>query len=456
MIVDLFCKEHNSLTETPTGSVNTMAMRVRDYKARDGSRFSLLIDLEGDAFPLFYPTAFITMRMASRTAGSQRSALFVLKRLYEWAARQKIDLDYRFATKKLLTVPEVESLVQAMSANTKKRDGTAIKGARINYSLDILKVYFGWLFGHWITDSNASENAKLIERLQTNLQERKNKGGSTSKAKRERIAKRISDPADEALLELFESADELIKSNSGAEAEDQPSLRKPNELASIFKRAVFFRNVLALRILYDTGMRLGELLSLRYPDFIPASGGESAYIRIRRNHDDEFDRRMNQPVAKTLGRTLKISEDLEKMMFEYLGRYRAEIPNVGFKNESFIFVNHKRGENQGREIEITTFRSALSVIIKRDKRLKGLHPHLLRHHWNYRFSEHCEKMGYSDTRTRQEREHWMGWVEGSSSALDYDLRHIQQSANETGIAVASDTARNKADRKRSGSSRYGQ
>jgi integrase len=433
-----------------------MAMRVKDYKARDGSRFSLLFDAEVDAFPLYYPTAFVTMRMASKAAGSQKAALFCLKRLYEWAARHEIDLDYRFATKRLLSVPEIESLVQAMSVNTKKGDGTTIKGARVNYSLDILKVYFGWLFGHWITDSNATENANLIERLQGNLQERKLRAGSKSKAKRERIAKRINDAGDAALLELFKMADDLMDVNAGSEADKLPNLFKPSEFVSLFKQAIFFRNVLALRILYDTGMRLGELLSLRYPDFIPASGGESAYIRIRRNHDDEFDRRMNQPVAKTLGRTLKISEDLEKMIFEYLLRYRAEIPNVAFKDESFIFVNHKRGENQGREIEIASFRSALSVIIKRDKRLKGLHPHLLRHHWNYRFSVHCEKLDYSETKTRQEREHWMGWVEGSSSALDYDLRHIQKSANETGVAVAADTARNQNDRKRSGSSRYGQ
>jgi integrase len=433
-----------------------MAMRVRDYKARDGSRFSLLVDLEGDAFPLFYPTAFITMRMTSKTANTQRAVLFCLKRLYEWAARQKIDLDYRFATKRLLSVPEIESLVQAMSVNTKKRDGSTIKGARINYSLDTLITYFGWLFGHWITDSNATENAKLIERLKANLEERKRNGGSKSRAQRQRITKKLSDAVDTALLELFESADVLANGTAVSAEKAQPNSGGPIDLASFFKRAIFYRNVLALRILYDTGMRLGELLSMRYTDFIPASGGESAYIRIRRNHDDEFDRRMNQPVAKTLGRILKISERLEKMMFEYLGRYRAEIPNVGFKDESFIFVNHKRGENQGREIEITTFRSALAVIIKRDKRLKGLHPHLLRHHWNYRFSVHCEKLGYSDTKTRQEREHWMGWVEGSSSARDYDLRHIQQSANETGVAVASDTAKIRADRKRSGSSRYGQ
>lgn len=427
-------------------------MRVKDYKARDGSRFSLLIDTEGDGFPLYYPTAFVSLRLASLTPNTQRANLFCLKRLYEWADRKKIDLDHRFATKKLLTIPEVESLVQALSVNKKKRDGSAIGGGRINYFLDILKSYFGWLFGHWITDSNAAENALLIERLQASLDERKTKPGSKSRAKRERIARKLSDAADTALLELFErvTAPRVEPAAVNTDKKGDNGATSGHNRQSFFKQALAYRNTLAIRILYDTGMRLGELLSLRYPDFIPASGGDNAYIRIRRNHDDAVDRRINQPVAKTLGRTLKISEQLEAMMFEYLEKYRADIPNVGFADESFIFVNHKRGEHQGREMEISTLRSALTVIIQRDRRLHGLHPHLLRHHWNYKFSVHCTEQGYSDTKTRQEREHWMGWVEGSSSALDYDLRHIQQSANETGVAIASDTARNKADRVRAG------
>jgi integrase len=416
-----------------------MTLRIKDYKARDGSRFSLLMDTEGDGFPLYFPTAYISMCLASLTANTQRVNLYCLKKLYDWANEKKIDLDHRFATKKLLTIPEVESLVQSLSTNTKERDGTRIKGVRVNYYLDILIDYLGWLFGNWITDSNTESNRLLIKHLQTALAERKPKSGSTARAKRRRIAKKLTDAADTALLELFGSFDVAT-----------PAPTK--EPMSNFKLGLAFRNALALRILYDTGMRLGELLSLRYSDFIPASGGEHAYIRIERNHDDVFDRRMNQPVAKTLGRTLAISDQLEQMMFTYLGTYRAEIPNVGFEDGSFIFVNHKSGENQGREIEIATFRSALAVIIKRDRRLKGLHPHLLRHHWNYRFSQDCVKRGLSDQKAREEREHWMGWVAGSQSALDYDLRNIQESANEHGRTIASDTARKKADRKRSGSS----
>jgi integrase len=415
-----------------------MALRIKDYKSKDGSRFSLLIDTEDGGLPLYYPTAYTSMQLSSLSANTQRVSLYCLKRVYDWASERKIDLDHRFATKKLLTVPEVESLVQALRTNAKEDDGTSIKGAKSNYYLDIVGNYFGWLFGHWITDSNAEENRLIIESLQAKLASRKSNSGSKSRDRRRRIAKKLSDAADKALLELFASFE-----------------LPPSPQGSLFQYGVAYRNVLALRILYDLGIRIGELLSLKYSDFIPASGGDHAQIRIERNHDDAFDRRMNQPVAKTLGRTLPISAQLEQMMFTYLGTYRADVPNVGYDDGSFIFVNHKRGENQGREIEMSTFRSALAVIIKRDKRLKGLHPHLLRHHWNYRFSEESEKRGLSDTKTRQDREHWMGWVEGSQSAKDYDLRHIQKSANEHGRAIASDTARDIVARKRSGSSRYG-
>ncbi|WP_177435446.1 MULTISPECIES: site-specific integrase [Pseudomonas] len=424
-----------------------MALKIKDYKAGDGSRFSLLIDTEDDGMPLYYPTAYVSMSLGSLMPNTRRANLYALKRVYDWANDKGIDLDRRFATKKLFTMPEVESLVQALSVNSKESDGTTIQGSKVNYHLDIVSTYFGWLFGNWITDSNADANRLLIERLQASLVARKRKGGSVARAKRRRIAKKLSDGADAALLELFAAFQPPDESTLGPNSQNR-YLDANGKTISKFQYGVAYRNVLALRILYDLGMRIGELLGLRYSDFIPASGGETAYLRIERNHDDAFDRRMSQPVAKTLGRTLPLTPQLERMISEYLAQYRADIPNVGYGDNAFILVNHKRGVNQGREIEMSTFRSALAVITERDPRLKKVHPHLLRHHWNYRFSELAIREGLTDVQTRQRREHWMGWVEGSSSARDYDLRHIQESANKHGRLVASDTARSKSDRKR--------
>ncbi|CRM32739.1 tyrosine-type recombinase/integrase [Pseudomonas sp. NPDC090964] len=408
-----------------------MKLKIRNYKARSGWRFSLLFDEDGDGFPLFYPTAYMTIRSASLMANTQRITLLILKKVYTWASERGIDLEHRFATKALLSTLEIDSLVNALATNTKKNDGSSIKSTKLNYTLKVVADYFGWMFDYHVTNRNEESNKTLIEGFREQLLARKRKTPSKAREKRRRLTKRLDAKAEEVLLRWFEDYED----------------GNANLSATHFQRGLLFRNILALRTLYDTGMRLGELLSLKYPHFIPARGGDHAYLQIERNHDDKFDRRMNQPVAKTVGRKIPISPALEKMMIIYLDTYRSKIPNVGFTDESFIFVNHKAGQNQGQEIEFSTFRSAFKEILKREPKLIGLHPHLLRHHWNYNFSKHATARGISDEQTRIERELWMGWSAGSESARDYDMRHIQESAFEHGLAIASHTAKNKEDRK---------
>ncbi|UVL43803.1 site-specific integrase [Pseudomonas moraviensis] len=408
-----------------------MKLQIKDYKARNGWRFSLLFDKEGDGFPLFYPTAYMTIRKSSLMANTQRVGLLILKKVYMWASSREIDLERRFATKALLSTPEVDSLVFAIATNTKKNDGTAITSAKLNYAIEVVADYLGWLFDYHITDRNDDSNKRLIEGLRNQLTARKRKTPSKARQKRKRLAKRLDEKVEKILLSWFEEYEE---------ADAGRSVRP-------FRHALAFRNVLMLRILYDTGMRIGELLSLKYPHFIPGRGGDHAYLQIERNHDDKFDRRMNQPVAKTVGRKVPISPALERMIVMYLDTHRAEIPNVGFDNESFIFVNHKAGQNQGREIEFSTFRSAFAEIVRREPKLIGLHPHLLRHHWNYNFSKNATERGLTDEQTRIERELWMGWSAGSESARDYDMRHIQESAFKHGLEIASHTAKDKEARK---------
>jgi integrase len=408
-----------------------MKLKIRDYKARNGWRFSLLFDAEGDGFPLFYPTAYMSSRNDSLMFNTQRVMLSFLKKLYAWADTRRIDLEHRFSTKDLLSAPEVDSLVFALATNTKKNDGSSIMSRKLNYGIEVVADYFGYLFDYRITDPNKDSNRQLIESLKAMLIARKRKTPSKAREKRRRLEKRLDEKAEGVLLQLFEEYER----------------DEANASLTLFQRSIAFRNMLALRILFDTGMRIGELLSLKYTHFIPGRGGDHAYLQIERNHDDKFDRRMNQPVAKTVGRRLPITPDLENMINIYMGTYRSEIPNVGFEDESFIFVNHKAGENQGREIEFSTFRSAWSEIRKREPKLSGVHPHLLRHHWNYKFSVSATERGLSDEQTRIERELWMGWSAGSESARDYDMRHIQESAFKHGLEIASHTAKNKEDRK---------
>ena len=44
-----------------------------------------------------------------------------------------------------------------------------------------------------------------------------------------------------------------------------------------------------LRILYETGIRRGELLSLKFNVLQESAGGDGAFLQIERNHLDQFD-----------------------------------------------------------------------------------------------------------------------------------------------------------------------
>ena len=195
-----------------------------------------------------------------------------------------------------------------------------------------------------------------------------------------------------------------------------------------------------LEILYETGMRTGELLSLKLIDFTPSRGGIQASLHIRRNHDDQLDKRVNQPVAKTLGRILPISDQLEKKISDYLKNWRSQVPSANFNDESFIFITHKKTTTQGEALEQNTFYNALAALRKRHKRLKGLHPHLLRHHWNFIFSKQAAIRGLTETAEAEERRYLMGWSKSSKMPAVYNQRHIQESAAVTGYKTANHTA----------------
>src|SRR5690606_14541625 len=99
------------------------------------------------------------------------------------------------------------------------------------------------------------------------------------------LSKRVN---DESVLRSPPS--ELIQHFMEVAAEDAPSNPFRND-------GVRLRNAIIFGVLRYTGMRRGELLSLRVDqiDF-----GEEPLLWVRRNQDDRHDPRPNQPSTKTL------------------------------------------------------------------------------------------------------------------------------------------------------------
>ncbi len=402
-------------------SVN-MKLIIKDFIAQTGERFSQLYDSENmrDGFPLFYPAAYTTRQLRlGQMHNTQKDVLRAIKKLYNWADQENVDLHSLLITRTFLKPYQVSSLSQFLRLSEK--DGTAITGLKYNAYLAAVSNYLCWYAAEIITDSNASEFSRAIDKMGEALNARRiRKAGSESRKNQVILTKKLPVDAECTLLALFQNPMIGLTQNN--------------------QHAPRYRNVVALHILYVTGMRLGELLGLRLQDFVFASGGEPAYLIVQRYHDDEVDDRSIQPVAKTTGRRLPVDSGLETAISEYL-KLRSEIPHVDFNNNAFLLVNHLRGARQGKAISESSFRSAMTVLQKKFPALSEVHPHLLRHDWNYRFSIKATAIGMSEIEECATREYLMGWVEGSASSSRYNRRHIQEKAVEIGLQIANDTAK---------------
>lgn len=408
-----------------------MAYTTKSFIATDGERFSQLYDADEGGFPLYYPTAYITRSVrTSCTHETQKVYLEAIKRVCEWEAYQKVDLVRRFQQHQLLRPHEIDSLARHLGAKRKGDKGEVINRGKYNTYITYSANYLRWLADEVITETNIPEVRIAIDEQHKHLSERASrKRGSVSARNQRIVAMHIPESTRSALLDLFQNPLQGVQRCG----DKGPRLR----------------NITMLRILYETGMRRGELLSLKLYSLQEARGGEGSFLRIERNHHDEFDSRVHQPVAKTLGRILPISGDAEKMLIEYRDKWRAEVPMVSFSDTSFLFVNHRAGRSQGKPVTATSFNSALNNLKQSFPVLESLYPHLLRHDWNYRFSERADNEGWGFEVERETRELLMGWRHNSSMSLLYNQRHIQKKANEIGLRIALDTNKpgsNKNDR----------
>lgn len=391
-----------------------MTYTIKHFIASDGERFSQLYDAREGGFPLYYPTSYVARSIRPRTTnGTQRVHLEALKRVCEWEARQQVPLAVRFQQRAFLHQSEIDDLTKHLSASRRKKNGQVISRNKANTYIAYAARYLRWLADEVITATNADVKVAIDKQYDALLSAVERKRGSSSARDQRILAMRLPDETTQVLRDLFE--DPLL----GVQKDGDKGPR--------------IRNVIMLRILYETGMRSGELLSLKLVSFAEAIGGESAQLRIERNHHDQFDSRVRQPVAKTLGRIVNISAEAEQQLIAYVEHWRPST------SSAFLFVNHRAGRSQGTPVTETGFYSAREKLKEAFPALSPLHPHLLRHDWNYRFSRYADENKLDFESERVIREMLMGWQPNSKMSLLYNQRHIQERSNEIGRKIASDT-----------------
>ena len=190
--------------------------------------------------------------------------------------------------------------------------------------------------------------------------------------------------------------------------------------------AVRYRNLALIACLDQSGMRRGELAGLKIRDI----DFRQLTISIHRRPPDPKDPRKQRPYTKSNARTVPMKLELSDILFHYITVWRRAEP--GARKHDYLFVSHG-GTSPGAPLSPRS----IGKIFDSFQRVLGfdLHPHLLRHTWNDRFSAAIDRnaqFGKETTSPEEERlrNYLMGWSPDSKMAERYSRRHIERAAHD--------------------------
>lgn len=428
--------------------VQQMPLSVRVL--RGGERVPFLLDERG--LPLFYPTLFETaqLRNGGAAVNTIRNKLGDIEVLLQWERAHGRDLVAEFAAGDMLTLSDIVSL----------RD---FCGFDMRYAQEIT------------SRARASGNVMWLESQIASVEPQP----TVSKAQQYNRLSTIADyleftasvvtqhrgrPGDVAAV--TEMATRIRKHRPRGHVgygDDDPNAKSPpSDVIDRFMAAMAvdsdenpfrdagqrLRNAIIFGLLRWTGMRRGELLSLRIDQI---DWGESAQVWVRRNQDDATDPRPNQPVSKTKERPLPIPEQLADEIYDYVRGVRQKIAPAG--KHPYLLVSHRKGPTYGRPLSASALGSRIMATARSvAPEFAQIHPHAFRHHFNYelsvRIDQHNAKVrahpeDRSLTLITDARELDMrAFLNGHRSAASgeaYTRRHAREQADRAARMVQAET-----------------
>lgn len=376
-----------------------------------GERWVFLVDergLEEDYSTLF---ATATIRNAALSVATHEAALNAINVLYGFSQMEGIDLISRFKAGEYLTSNECEALSNYarhnFGAEHKRRNAVIAlgKGRRgYNYSMPSVERktqymrlthiarFVGWL-GRYLLPHKSNRGVEKILEMQSDILLRRLSHGK----------KGDDFEDDEFTLADNDLLNEIIA---------------PGSPKNPFDEKVQFRNFLIVELLRQTGMRRGELLSLRVKGDIDQVKRQ---IKIVSQHDTAQDPRVNQPLVKTLDHAIPITQYLVDLIVRYV-KERRSIPSLG--SHGYLFVTHKAGPTQGYPLSKASIREMFNTVRKAEPRISHLTPHKLRHLFSAQMA-HEQLEGPNDANSKELHRRTRNLVAGRRGHSEVDSLYTQ-------------------------------
>lgn len=417
--------------------------RLSIHVLSGGERVPFLLDEQG--VPYFYPTLFVTtqLRNAGAAVNTIRNKLADIMVLLRWEAQNGRDLITEFAQGDFLSLADVVSLRDfakldmrgqlsvSNKVSTSKGEivyfleskvasshaQAAVSGQQHYNRISTIADYLEFVARVLTQHRNSPQFAQDIEAMARIIRKHRPKG--------------LSSERDDD-LDLRSPPSELIDRFMFVGAEDSP--QNP-----FYSPDVRLRNAIIFGLLRYTGMRRGELLSLRLDQL---DLGHEPRVWVRRNHDDIHDSRRYQPASKTKERLLPIPLSLAEQIQRYIMQVRAKIAPA--RRHPYLLVTHRKGSTWGKPLSISALSSQIFARMRvADPAFIEIHPHAFRHHFNYELSvaidaqnaKAAESQGGKEAvRISEAREAdvraFLNGHRNKSSGATYNRRHVRETSDQ--------------------------
>ena len=373
-----------------------MKLKVRNYREPSGQRNAIIVNSE-TGLPEFWPMLYVSSLLRAKglavnTISSQLGAILCL---YQWAGIRGVEIESRILSGDGFSRNEIDTLITVLrshisdlpdllspssnvvkigSGNPKPSDiwkvleqqPKQISPSSYNDRVDYVRTYIVWLCDYLSDqDSSASpEQRESIAKIGTDfaavLKSMKSvEPNTTFSVPRSLINKDIR-----SVLEFATPQSPL-----------NPWTGTPTQI----------RNFAIVCVLLDTGLRTGELLSLKLSDIIWAKKGAKG-LKVKRRQGSKDDPRKKQPSTKRDEREVPLSEGAFRALDLYVYSVRNMIPQAAQTEYLIVSVG-----NKSRGAPLSSISPVTSAI--RDRTGINLTPHKLRHTATWRYCVAQKKQG---------------------------------------------------------------
>lgn len=375
--------------------------------------------LLNNGIPLWFPNLFISTTRSIRglSFNSLKKELYSIKKLYSWGEIAGVDIDNDikkgeyfdlmqidsladFCRKRVIESAGPQKLVNLERLKLKLLESPRLDPGVSNYVINQIANYLEWFID--------LANCKLAK---SSLREREIRKVKMIGALRKRAPKPYS--KDQKAHQKSLNPDDV---KLFFDIIHPDSCRNPWQDANVKKR-----NYLIVKMLFKTGIRRGELLGIRLEDInLP-----NAEIEIVKKENSSDDPRVFIPRAKTLGRKIKINDDLSKLIQEYVVIRRKD---VNKKHHGFLFISHL-GRTKGLPLTLNGFTNIIKDARSVEPDIPGnVTAHSFRHTYFTDLSRKLTDKKVNPVKIKQYLDLLGGWSPVGDTAALYTKQFIEEEA----------------------------